>query len=192
MGAASPARPSKSNPGEAAPGSRKAADPDPVLGETLLEATRAMVAIATRALAAQEDQVTIVQFRALVVLASNEPCNLSTLSDALDVHASTATRMCDRLVARNYVERVRSRDSRREVQLTLTDDGRRIVDSETKRRREQIARIVAAIDEADRPGVAAGLQAFLAASRTVLGDTWPESLSAAGDQVAVDRSGGRP
>ncbi len=153
---------------------------EPTLEDTLLEATRPMVAIASRSLAAQEDQITIVQYRAMVVLASNEPCNLSTLSESLDVHASTATRMCDRLVSRDYVQRVRSRDSRREVQLTLTDRGRDLVASETRRRREEIQHIVNAIPPADRDAAAVGLRAFIEASTVVLGATWPESLAQAG------------
>lgn len=144
------------------------------VSEVLLAATQPMVAIAARALAAQEDQITIVQYSALVALASSEPSNLSTLADSLGVHASTATRMCDRLVSRNLIERVRSRDSRREVQLSLSARGRELVASETARRRVEIDRIVQAIPEDQREAVANGLRVFLDASTSV-GTLRPES-----------------
>lgn len=150
-----------------------------VLESTLLEATRPMVAIATRSLAKLEEQVTIVQYRALVVLASNEPCNLSALSESLDVHASTATRMCDRLVSRGYIERVRSRDSRREVQLSLTETGRDLVEVATAKRKAEISKIVEAIPECERGSAAVGIRAFIEASSKVLGASWPEALTEA-------------
>jgi DNA-binding MarR family transcriptional regulator len=46
------------------------------------------------------------------------------LAEALGVHQSTATRVCDRLVGKGLVERSSGHPSRREVQIDLTPQGR--------------------------------------------------------------------
>ncbi|MGH3283480.1 MAG: MarR family winged helix-turn-helix transcriptional regulator [Streptosporangiaceae bacterium] len=68
------------------------------LVDTVLAASRALVAVAARSLAAAGDEVTLPQYRALVVLAARGPQGTAELAAALAVNPSTATRMCDRLV----------------------------------------------------------------------------------------------
>ena len=55
---------------------------------------------------------------------------------------STATRLCDRLVAKDLVQRATSTESRREIVLTLTPEGRAIVRAVSARRRKEVTRIV--------------------------------------------------
>ena len=52
------------------------------------------------------------------------PQTVSALAERLDVHASTMTRMCSRLVARGLVARKPSAIDRREVVIELTRKGR--------------------------------------------------------------------
>jgi len=73
------------------------AAPDDLV-DTVLAASRALVAVAARSLAAAGDEVTLPQYRALVVLAASGPQGTADLAAALAVNPSTATRMCDRLV----------------------------------------------------------------------------------------------
>ena len=68
--------------------------------DAVLVASRALVGVAARSLAETEDTVTLVQYRALVLLAARGEMNVGTLAEALAVHQSTATRLCDRLVKR--------------------------------------------------------------------------------------------
>ena len=63
------------------------------------------MAVAARSLAAVDDDVTLPQYRALVVLAARGPQLVGQLADTLAVHPSTATRLCDRLVVKKLVER---------------------------------------------------------------------------------------
>src|SRR5579875_1207325 len=111
-------------------------------GETatdlLVTASRALVAIAAKSLAQVEDQVTLPQYRALVILASRGRLRPVDLADALEVSPSTATRMCDRLVRKELVERVHSDNDRREVELRLSDDGRSLVSEVSNRRRREV------------------------------------------------------
>jgi DNA-binding MarR family transcriptional regulator len=118
--------------------------------EAVLRASRVLVAVAARSLAAVEHDVTLPQYRALVVLASRGPVRPSELAEALAVHPSTVTRLCDRLAAKRLVHRGESPANRREVSIRLTPKGRRLVDAVTARRRTEIASIVANIPARER------------------------------------------
>ncbi len=101
-----------------------------------------MVAIAARSLANLDADVTLPQYRALVVLASRGPQRVIDIASELSVNPSTATRMCDRLVLKKLIRRYRSTSDRREVRLTLTPAGRNLVQEVTDRRRDELARLV--------------------------------------------------
>jgi DNA-binding MarR family transcriptional regulator len=131
--------------------------------EALLTASRAMVALAARSLADLDAEVTLPQYRALVVLASRGPQRVVDISVELGVTPSTATRMCDRLVRKGLARRYRIPSDRREVRLTLTPAGRRLVREVTERRRDELVRIVAAMPTASHGPITRGLQALSAA-----------------------------
>jgi DNA-binding MarR family transcriptional regulator len=123
---------------------------DAVVVDAVLRASRVLVSVAVRSLATVDDDVTLPQYRALVVLASRGPQRPTTLAEALAVHPSTITRLCDRLVAQRLVRRGESAVNRREVTITLTPKGRRLVDAVTDRRRAEIGEIVARIPARER------------------------------------------
>ncbi|MHB1594239.1 MAG: MarR family winged helix-turn-helix transcriptional regulator [Streptosporangiaceae bacterium] len=127
-----------------------AAPGDSAVVEAVIGASRVLVAVAARSLADLAEEVTVPQYRALVVLASQGPQRVLSLAEALAVTPSTATRMCDRLVRKGLVRRRTSRADRREVRLTLTPAGQSLVDQVTRRRREEISRILAKIPRADQ------------------------------------------
>jgi DNA-binding MarR family transcriptional regulator len=139
--------------------------------EAVLRATRVLVAVAVRSLASVDHDVTLPQYRALVVLASRGPQRPSELADALAVHPSTITRLCDRLAAKRLVRRRGSAVSRREVSVELSAKGRRLVDAVTERRRAEIADIVAKVPERERAATVRALHA--------LGDAASEPVDAA-------------
>jgi DNA-binding MarR family transcriptional regulator len=111
--------------------------------EALLSATRAMVALAARSLAGLDADVTLPQYRALVVLASRGPQQVVNISNELGVTSSTGTRMCDRLVRKGLVRRYRTPTDRRAVRLTLTPAGRTLIQEVTVRRRAALAALIA-------------------------------------------------
>src|SRR5690242_16030574 len=100
---------------------------DPVV-DAVLRASRALVGITARSLAAVNAEVTLPQFRSLVVLATAGPQTVSALADRLAVHASTMTRMCNRLVTRGLVVRAPSAVDRREVVIALSKTGTSVVE----------------------------------------------------------------
>lgn len=126
----------------------------------VLTASRLLVAISARSLAAIEERVTLPQFRMLVVLATHGAMKLATLAGHLAVNPSTAMRMAERLTTAGLIDRQVNPDNRREIKLRLTQSGRRIVDEVTARRREEIAAIVTHMPSDQRTGLVRALHAF--------------------------------
>lgn len=145
--------------------------PDRV-ASAVLTASRALVGVAARSLVVLDDDVTLVQYRALVVLAASGPQLVGTLAAALAIRPSTATRLCDRLVRRGLVEREASLASRREVLVSLTAAGRAVLDAVTERRLAEIRRIVASMPSAEWAGTVKAFEAFAAAAGEVPDDAW--------------------
>jgi DNA-binding MarR family transcriptional regulator len=131
------------------------------LTDVVLIASRALIAVASRSIAAVDDAVTLPQFRALVVLDQlGGSCRVGDLGSELRIQPSTATRLCDRLVRRGLVERNIDPANRREVSVDLTGEARRILDAVTAIRRREIAAIIAKVPKAQRAMIVAGLSAF--------------------------------
>jgi DNA-binding MarR family transcriptional regulator len=143
--------------------------------EAVLLASRALVAVASRSIAAIDDSVTLPQFRALVVLDQDGgSCNVGTLAQELRIHPSTATRLCDRLVSKGLVRRDVPATNRREVTIALSRSGARLVARATERRRAEIATIMRNVPSAQRSGIVEALTAFrLAAGIEVAPTTVP-------------------
>ncbi|MEO8266058.1 MAG: MarR family transcriptional regulator [Ilumatobacteraceae bacterium] len=130
------------------------------LTEALLTASRALVAVAARSLAAADTEVTLPQYRALVVLAARGPRRVGELAEVLDIHPSTATRLCDRLVHHRLVTRTIDRSNRRETTIALSAWGKGLVDRVTEVRRAEIRTIVRRIPEDLRASAVIALVAF--------------------------------
>ncbi|MCW2719214.1 MAG: hypothetical protein QOG20_1531 [Pseudonocardiales bacterium] len=114
------------------------------LVDAVMTASRVLVAIAARSLAAAGD-VTLPQYRALVVLATRGPQRGTDLAEALGVNPSSATRLLDRLARAGLVRRTRLRADRRAVRVSLSPQGRDLVAQVTRRRREEVERLLAAL-----------------------------------------------
>lgn len=134
------------------------------LADAFVAASRALVAVAARSLADLAEEVTLAQYRALVVLHTRGPQRPADLAERLQVTPSTASRMVERLVRRRLVRRVRSTQDRRMVKVHLTDSGRRLVDEVVDRRRAEVERILAQMPARGRKQVTAALRAFAEAA----------------------------
>jgi DNA-binding MarR family transcriptional regulator len=140
--------------------------------ESVLRASRALVAVAARSIARVDAAVTLPQYRTLVVLAAHGPLNVRSLARELDVHPSTATRMCDRLVERRLIGRETSRTSRREVTVWLMPAGRQLLTKVTSIRKRDIRRTVAKIPAPLRNAMIGALQSFSDAAGEVPDQAW--------------------
>ena len=132
--------------------------------DAVLGASRALVGIAAASIAEVDDVVSVPQFRVLVMLHSRGPLNLAAVAAGLDVNPSNASRTCDRLSKAGLLDRRESPEDRRNVTLTLTDAGRRLVDKVTRHRRVAIERVLRNISAAERDRLAKALSAFATAA----------------------------
>jgi DNA-binding MarR family transcriptional regulator len=149
----------------------EATAPSPALDhevEAFLVASRTLVGVAAASLVGL-DEITFPQFRALVVLTGSGHETVGDLARALDIHPSTATRLCDRLVRKRLVRRVRARADRRETDVTLTPDGRQIVEQVMRRRRRAINAVLDRMAPGERAAASLALERFAAAA----GETAP-------------------
>ena len=154
-------------PADGAPGEGRDELVDAVLG-----ASRALVAVAARSLANVADDVTLAQYRVLVVLAARGPQRLADLASGLGVDRSTATRMCDRLVRKRLVSRRRMTEDRRGVRVSLTSAGGELVAEVSRRRRVEISAILERMPTAHRRSVVVALRAFAEAAGEVSEQDW--------------------
>jgi DNA-binding MarR family transcriptional regulator len=152
-------------------GSSPGVDNDAIV-DAVLTASRVLVAVAARSLGALAEEVTLTQYRTLVVLASRGPKSLAELADAVAVTPPTATRMCDRLIKKGLVVRRNDRGDRRLVHLTLAKRGRDLVDEVTQRRRAEIVELVRAVPEDQRAAMVDSLQRLSAAAGEVPEQDW--------------------
>ncbi|GAA3330966.1 MarR family transcriptional regulator [Curtobacterium citreum] len=144
--------------------------------DEVLAASRGLLGVVARSLAPALEDVTVPQFRLIVLVVSLGPTRSGDLADRLAVGPSTLTRNVDRLVAGGWVERRPGTDNRREVRIAATDRGRALVDEVTERRRRELEAIVAGMPEQDRAVAVAGMAAF----RRAMGEPAPEEVSAFG------------
>jgi DNA-binding MarR family transcriptional regulator len=150
---------------------------DPIV-DAVVRASRALVSITVRALASASDEVTLPQLRTLVVVSNQGAQTVSALADRLDVHASTMTRMCSRLVTRGLVARKPSALDRREVVIELTPTGQALVDEVLNKRRREIDDVVRRLTPDDRDRVVTALELFSqAADGRLDGDPQPAPLA---------------
>lgn len=140
--------------------------------ESVLTASRTLIAVATQSLGAAAEDTTIAQYRALVVLASRGPQRLVDLASALAVAPSTTGRMCDRLVRKGLIRRHRGRTDRRSVTVSVTDAGRAVVDEATAWRRDLIASILGRLTKAEQREIAAAMRVFGDAGGEVPDGRW--------------------
>lgn len=91
--------------------------------DALLAAVRAIMRVSLHA-ADEIGSVSVVQLRALTVLAEVGESNLARLADGVGVTVSTTSRLVDRLIAAGLVERRRAAHTAREVAIRLTAHGR--------------------------------------------------------------------
>lgn len=106
------------------------------------------------------------QLRALRALEAAPGVNLTALAQRLDIGMPTASRLCDRLEAAGLLERAVHPLKRREVRLSLTPDGRHVLDDVAARRGQALAAALAAMRPAERTALRRGLKGFLAGRDT--------------------------
>jgi DNA-binding MarR family transcriptional regulator len=142
----------------------------------VLAGARAFVAVVVEASAEVDQQVSPPQLRMLVLIQAHPATNLTALAGWMEVHPSSATRICDRLVQAGLVTRTEHVADRRNVQLELTDAGRALLDSVSARRQRALSRVLRRMSAQERHSLSEAMSAFARAAGDVHGDgLWPGS-----------------
>jgi DNA-binding MarR family transcriptional regulator len=142
--------------------------------DALLALSRVFVGTAARSLAHLDDEVTLPQFRTLVLLVSHGPQRIADLAAELAVSSSTATRMCDRLARKGLVARHVRDDDRRAAWVGLTVQGRDLVGEAMELRRRAIADLVRELAITRPLSFASVLTALVEAAGEVPATEWHE------------------
>lgn len=77
--------------------------------------------------AEHETGITGPQLWSIKIIGDLSPVKVSDIARRMYIHPATAVGILDRLESRKLVKRVRSKDDKRVVKVTLTDDGKKLV-----------------------------------------------------------------
>ena len=137
----------------------------------MVAASKALVGVAAHSLAPIEEELTLVQFRALLLVVEGRATSPGDLAIALDVHPSNATRVSDRLAARGLIVREAAEGDRRAIVLDATTAGRAVIRQVLDQRRREIEKILERMGH-EAAGVADALARFAAAAGESADDAW--------------------
>lgn len=113
----------------------------------LLAASRVLVAVSARSLESSPADVTLNQYRALVVLSTQSPIHMTDLAHELSLSPSSATRLVERLERKGLVARTMSETSRRCIDLWLEPAGVDLVGQVMAERRRIFEELLADVPE---------------------------------------------
>jgi DNA-binding MarR family transcriptional regulator len=130
------------------------------LADAVIGASRALVAIAVRSMAAGTAQITVAQHRVLVLLEERESLSVSAVGARLGVDQSNASRHCARLEHLGLVTRSRASRDGRAVDVRLTPAGHRQVQVVREARRREIDRVLAGLPDSVVREVTAAFEVF--------------------------------
>jgi DNA-binding MarR family transcriptional regulator len=143
------------------------AKPSPEDIDAIMLAAQVLIAVTAQSVVSVEEQVTLPQLRILVMIASRGPQNLTAVAQGLGVHASNATRTCDKLVDAGLIHRSDDPADRRNLVLQLTPSGRQLIRTMTERRRAAIANVLARMPSPLRTELIPALRAFVEAAEEI-------------------------
>jgi DNA-binding MarR family transcriptional regulator len=126
---------------------------------------QALMAIFELAREQAQTRLSASQLQALLVVSRDEGLNLRALADGLGVILSSASRLCDRLIAAGMLDREPSPVDRREVCLRLTTAGQELLEDLRDDRRRRIGEVLDGMAPAARGALLRGLREFTRAAR---------------------------
>jgi len=99
----------------------------------------------------KEEKITIQQFNVLRILRGRkgEPASLQDVSKDMLHSNSNTTRVVDKLVAKGFSERIQCPGDRRQIELTITDDGLQLLSRLDKKVDERENELVQELNETE-------------------------------------------
>lgn len=170
-------------------------DPETSMAAALDTAAAALLGIWESTREGTTNRVSGAQLRAVMVVEQFDGINLRRLASRLDMLLSSASRLCDRLVAAGMLEREPGRFDRREIALHLTPEARRLLAELRADRQAQLAAVLTGMSPEGRDALLRGLGEFDDVARRQQAQTAsvPTEPTGQGDWPNdPDRPGGRP
>jgi DNA-binding MarR family transcriptional regulator len=138
--------------------------PDPMHTAAIDDAAQDLLFAWDRAREQVTPRLSWPQLNALLAVERSEGVNLGGLAAELSMLLSSASRLCDRLVANGMVERVPGRVDRREIALYLTPSSRTLLAELRRIRRLALAEVLERMSASGRAALLRGLTEFAAAT----------------------------
>ncbi|MFF4877711.1 MarR family winged helix-turn-helix transcriptional regulator [Micromonospora sp. NPDC000668] len=135
-------------------------DPETSMAAALDAAAAALLTVWESARERTANRVSGAQLRAVMVVEQFDGINLRRLASRLDMLLSSASRLCDRLVAAGMLEREPGRFDRREIALHLTPEAQRLLAELRANRQAQLAAVLNGMTPAGRNALLRGMQEF--------------------------------
>ncbi|MDG4841237.1 MarR family transcriptional regulator [Micromonospora sp. WMMD967] len=146
-------------------------DPETSMAAALDAAAASLLGIWESAREGTSNRVSGAQLRAVMVVEQADGINLRRLATQLDMLLSSASRLCDRLVAAGMLEREPGRFDRREISLHLTPEARRLLAELRADRQAQLAAVLAGMTPQGRDALLSGMREFDGVARRQQTDT---------------------
>jgi DNA-binding MarR family transcriptional regulator len=144
--------------------------PDPMHAAAIDDAAQALLFAWDQAREQVTPRLSWPQLNALLAVERAEGVNLGGLAAELNMLLSSASRLCDRLVASGMVERVPGRADRREIALYLTPSSRALLAELRRIRRRSLAVTLEKMSPSGRAALLRGLSEFASASSDTNGN----------------------
>lgn len=138
--------------------------PTGAMVDAVLAAANVLMRVAARSVVEVEDSVSSPQLRVLVFVSLHGAQSAGAIARELDVHASNATRICDRLIRLGFLIRSESGGDRRFVRLELTSGGAELVSKVFEQRRNDLATVFGSVPASKREAVMDAFRIFAAAA----------------------------
>ncbi|MCO1598192.1 MarR family winged helix-turn-helix transcriptional regulator [Micromonospora sp. RHAY321] len=135
-------------------------DPETSMAAALDAVAGALLSVWESAREGTASRVSGAQLRAVMVVEQFDGINLRRLAARLDMLLSSASRLCDRLVAAGMLEREPGRFDRREIALHLTPEARRLLAELRADRETKLAVVLAGMTPAGRDALLRGMREF--------------------------------
>ena len=116
--------------------------------------------------------LSIVHLNLLMLLRFNGPLTMSRLAELLDVSVASATGIVDRMEKKGVIERKRSDEDRRVVEVHVSDQGEQVFIAMQAERQAQMARMLSGVSDQDLNALLTGLRAVREAR-----DKWLSELA---------------
>ncbi|MDZ7372967.1 MAG: MarR family transcriptional regulator [candidate division KSB1 bacterium] len=107
---------------------------------------------------AEEEDLTMRQFQALMLVYAHGQLTLGELCTKLRLAPSTGSELVDRLITKGYVNKSGGQQDRRQVLLRLTDEGFRVLQERRRLLTERLSRFLSHFTPEDREQLLASFE----------------------------------